>query len=234
MSATTAPTPAATPAEGEASLPFAPDRLADTRRTEPLVAAEERGARPKAGDVIVFVQPESGLTADDRSELRAFLVAAYAPHHAEVFSGHDFWGGPPTARVIARAPDGTLLGHLGFSMRTIAVGGTEVRVAGVGAVATHPQHRGSGLGRALFDRLAGHLTGTEAAGVEAADFALLECRDAVVGFYAACGFGHSIRTVTALDPATGAADVSTSNLMVRPLGRATFPAGDVDLCGLRW
>lgn len=198
------------------------------------MVADDQDSRPRDGATILSVVPEAALTEADRAALRAFLVAAYAPHHADVFSRHDFWGGPPTARVIARAPDGTLLGHLGFSMRTIAVGGTEVRVAGVGAVATHPQHRGSGLGRALFDRLAGHLTGTEAAGVEAADFALLECRDAVVGFYAACGFGHSIRTVTALDPATGAPDVSTSNLMVRPLGRATFPAGGVDLCGLRW
>ena len=179
--------------------------------------------------MIVSVQPEAGLTGADRAELRAFLVTAYAPHHADVFSRHDFWGGPPTARVIARDRDGVFVAHLGFSVRTIAVGNAEVRVAGVGAVATHPTHRGGGLGRALFDHLAEHLSGAAAA-----DFALLECRDAVIGFYAACGFGHSIRTVTALDPATGAVDVSTSNLMVRPLGREIFPAGDVDLCGLRW
>jgi ribosomal protein S18 acetylase RimI-like enzyme len=126
------------------------------------------------------VQPEAGLIDADRAELRAFLVAAYAPHHADVFSRHDFWGGPPTARVVARDRDGTLLAHLGFSLRTIAVGGAEVRVAGIGAVATHPQHRGAGLGRILFDRLAEQMTAAEAA-----DFALLECRDAVVGFYAA-------------------------------------------------
>ncbi len=190
---------------------------------------EGRGARPQAGDVVVSVQPEAGLTDADRAELRAFLVAAYAPHHADVFSRHDFWGGPPTARVIARGPDGGLAAHLGFSVRTIAVGGTAVRVAGVGAVATHPAHRGGGLGRAIFDRLAEHLAASGAA-----DFALLECRDAVIGFYAACGFGLSVRTVTALDPATGAIDVSTSNLMVRPLGRESFPAGDIDLRGMRW
>lgn len=177
----------------------------------------------------ISVQPEASLTDADRAELRAFLIAAYAPHHAEVFTHHDFWGGPPTARVIARAPDGTLLAHLGFSERIVTVGTAEVSVAGVGAVATHPTHRGGGLGRAIFDHLAEHLRASTAA-----DFALLECRDAVVGFYAACGFGHSVRTVTALDPATGAVDVSTSNLMVRPLGRESFPAGDVDLCGLRW
>ncbi len=189
----------------------------------------EQGARPEASDVIVSVQPEAGLTEADRSELRAFPVAAYAPHHAEVFSRHDFGGGLPIARVIARGTEGGLAAHLGFSVRTIAVDGAEVRVAGVGAVATHPTHRGGGLGRAIFERLAEDLRASAAA-----DFALLECRDAVIGFYAACGFGHSVLTVTALDPATCALDVSTLNLMVRPLGRATFPAGDVDLCGLRW
>ncbi len=198
-------------------------------RAEPQVVADEQDSRPRDGATILSVVPEAALTEADRAALRAFLVAAYAPHHADVFSRHDFWGGPPTARVIARGPDGTLLAHLGFSARTIAVGGTEVRVAGVGAVATHPTHRGGGLGRALFDRLAEHLAASGAA-----DFALLECRDAVVGFYEACGFRHSVRTVTALDPATGAPDVSTSNLMVRPLGRESFPAGDVDLCGQRW
>lgn len=175
------------------------------------------------------VLPETGLTGDDRAALRAFLVAAYAPDHADIFSRHDFWGGPPAARVVARGRDGILLAHLGFSVRTIAVGGAEVRVVGVGAVATHPGRRCGGLGRLLFGRLAG-----PSPGQATPRFVLLECRDAVIGFYAACGFGHSVRTVTALDPATGRAGVSTSNLMVRPLGRKTFPAGDVDLCGLRW
>ena len=179
--------------------------------------------------------PEAALTEADRAELRAFLVAAYAPHHADVFSRHDFWGGPPSARIIVRAPDGGLLAHLGFSVRTIAVGGAEVRVAGIGAVATHPRHRGTGLGRLIFDHLVEHLMGHASSVSEGTvEFALLECRDAVVGFYAACGFHHSARTVTALDPATGAVDVSTSNLMVRPLGREVVPAGDVDLRGLRW
>ena len=220
MSATTAPTPAATPAEDGAALRPAPAPAAD---------AEERDSRPRDGTTILSVVPEAALTDAGRTELRAFLVAAYAPHHADVFSRHDFWGGPPPARVIARSPDGTLLAHPGFSARTIAVGKAEVRVAGVGAVATHPTHRGGGLGRSLFDRLAEYLASSGAA-----DFALLECRDAVVGFYEACGFRHSVRTVTALDPATGEVDVSTSNLMVRPLGRETFPAGDVDLRGVRW
>jgi predicted N-acetyltransferase YhbS len=179
--------------------------------------------------VTLAVLAESDLTTDDRAALRAFLVAAYAPDHADVFSRHDFWGGPPTARVVARDKGGDLLAHLGFSVRTIGVGGAEVRVAGVGAVATHPHWRGRGLGRLIFDRLAADLS---AAG--AAEFVFLECRDAVVPFYAACGFGHSVRTVAALDPATGGTDVSTSNVMVRPLGRAAFPPGDVDLRGQRW
>ncbi len=199
MSATTAPTPAATPAEGG------------------------------AGAVAVSVLPEAELTLGDRAALRAFLVAAYAPDHADVFSRHDFWGGPPAARVVARDAGGVLLAHLGFSVRAITVGEAEVRIAGVGAVATHPGRRGRGLGRLIFDRLATHI-GSEAS----ADFLFLECREAVVPFYAACGFRHGVRTVTALDPATGAADVSTSNVMTRPLGPAGFPPGDLDLRGLRW
>ncbi len=146
-----------------------------------------------------------------------------------MFSRHDFWGGPPTARVVARAGGGDILAHLGFSVRTIAVGAGEARVAGIGAVATHPGWRGRSLGRLIFDRLAAHL-----ADGDAAAFLFLECRDAVVPFYAACGFEHATRTVTALDPASGAADVSTSNVMVRPLGQAVFPPGDLDLRGLRW
>lgn len=182
-----------------------------------------------AGAITLAVVDEAGLTAADRADLRAFLVAAYAPDHTDIFARHDFWGGPPTARVLARTADGHLAAHAGFSERVIRVGATQARVAGVGAVATHPDLRGHGLGRRLFDTLAEHLAATGGA-----DFALLECRDAVVGFYAACGFGHSRRTVTAIDPATGVADVSSSNVMVRPIGPAAFPDGDLDLCGQRW
>lgn len=172
--------------------------------------------------------PEAALSPADRAEIRQFLVAAYAPRFSDVFSVHDFWGGPAEARVILRDGAGAIAAHLGFALRTVAVGGAPVRVAGVGAVATSPAHRGRGAGRAMFGALARHLATTDAA------FALLECRDAVVPFYARCGFDRSVRTVTAVDPETGLTDVSTSNLMTMPLVGRPFPEGDVDLAGMRW
>jgi GNAT superfamily N-acetyltransferase len=187
------------------------------------------GETPLAAQIV----PEAALSPADRAELRAFLVAAYAPRFADVFSRHDFWGGPAEARLILRGTDGTIAAHCGFGLRTIGVGGEDVRVAGIGAVATAPALRGRGLGREMFAVLFAHL---EQAG--AADFAFLECSDPVVGFYARCGFAHSLATVTAIEPATGALDASTSNVMTRPTGGARvpggWPEGPIDLRGMRW
>jgi len=184
--------------------------------------------RDTALPLAAAIVPEAALSPSGRAEIRGFLVAAYAPRFSAIFSLYDFWGGPAEARVILRDDRGAIAAHLGFSLRTIAVGEAPVRVAGVGAVATAPTQRGRGAGRAIFAALARHLAATDAA------FALLECRDAVVPFYARCGFGRSVRTVTAVDPETGLTDVSTSNLMTMPLAGVPFPPGDVDLRGMRW
>lgn len=177
--------------------------------------------------LVAAVVPEAALSPADRAEIRAFLVAAYAPRFADVFSAHDFWGGPAEGRVLVRTAGGRLAAHCGYGLRTVAVGEREVRIAGVGAVATDPGLRGRGAGRAMFDALAGHLAGDAA-------FLFLECADPVVGFYTRCGFVHARATVTAIEPATGAPDTSVSNVLTRPLAGAAWPAGDIDLRGLRW
>lgn len=140
---------------------------------------------------------------------------------------HDFWGGPAEGRILVRTAEGRLAAHCGYGLRTIAVGDREVRIAGVGAVATDPGLRGRGAGRAMFDALAGHLAGD-------AEFLFLECADPVVGFYERCGFAHARATVTAIEPATGAPDVSVSNVLTRPLAGGMWPVGAIDLRGMRW
>jgi predicted N-acetyltransferase YhbS len=173
--------------------------------------------------------PEAALSKTGRAEIREFLVAAYAPRFVEVFSRHDFWGGPAEARVLVRTTGGALVAHCGFAPRRVRAGEREVRIAGIGAVATAPTLRGEGLGRRMFEALFARLKQTDAA-----DFAFLECGDPVVGFYERCGFAHSVATVSAIEPATCALDVSTSNVMTRPIGDREWPEGPIELRGMRW
>lgn len=200
---------------------------------EATPVAAERGD-PGAcdpGPLVATVLPEAALAPADRAEIRAFLVAAYAPRFADVFSVHDFWGGPAEGRVLVRTADGRLAAHCGYGLRTVAVGEREIRIAGVGAVATDPALRGRGAGRTMFDALADHLAGRIA---DDAAFLFLECADPVVGFYERCGFVRTTATVTAIEPATGAQDISTSNVLTRPLAGAAWPEGEIDLRGMRW
>lgn len=164
-------------------------------------------------------------------DIRRLLQASY-PQDADFWATVSHWGSPPDARALVWSGQGALIGHAGYGFRNIAVGGQAVRIAGIGAVATQPDHQGKGHGRLLLQCLHGHLQDTREA-----DFMLLGCRDAVVPFYHKAGFAHSIRTVHCLNPDSEVWEDQTWNLMVRPIQVAhqVFPTqGVVNLQGFPW
>ncbi|ADV66459.1 GNAT family N-acetyltransferase [Deinococcus maricopensis] len=168
------------------------------------------------------------ITPEQEGRFRALLMAAY-PQFADFWAGTSFWGGPADARLWLSAPDGEVLAHLGFGRRTVRVGREDVRVAGVGAVATHPAHRGRGYGARLLRTLPHAAPDV--------DFAFLECREEVAPFYASGGFVRVPNSTWSLDPDEGMwVERAGSPVMVLPVRASirAWPAGRVDLRGMPW
>lgn len=89
---------------------------------------------------------------------------------------------------VAVPPDGCLLGHVGFRLRSIAVGVCDMIVVGTGGVLVRRELRGIGLGAVLM-RCAQAVT--RSSGVPRrlrAEFGYLGCRSEVVPSYQAMGW----------------------------------------------
>ncbi len=144
-------------------------------------------------DIHLRLIEEQALDDGLRASIRRLLVAAY-PQFADFWRDHDFWGGPAEARLLLMH-DGVPVAHLGFGRRAIGVGDHDIVVAGVGAVATHPDWQGHGLGRRLFGHLRDALRGEWPA-----PYGFLQCRPAVVPFYEKAGLVRLAQSVRSLDP----------------------------------
>ena len=117
----------------------------------------------------------------------------------DLFDGEYFWEhgpwdpdapygyAPADVHVIASS-DGRLLGHVGFQLRSIAVGVCDVAVAGTGGVLVRKESRGVGLGAALMRRAQAAMRSFDVPGKPKAEFGYLGCRPEVVPFYQATGW----------------------------------------------
>lgn len=175
--------------------------------------------------------PEAVAAGQCESEIRLMLVAAF-PWHAEFFRHASYRGSIPEFRLLGRGRNGALLAHLACCRREAQAGGQPVQILGIGAVAVHPCAQGKGLGKEMFNAL-----GQFARQHALADFALLECREAVAEFYRRAGFAHTQQPCTSRHHETGAWDTYTGPVMVLPLSKplADWPgSGEINLCGLSW
>jgi nodulation protein A len=178
----------------------------------------------------IHLVPEKDLTRDHESCIQALLLAAF-PQYEDIWTRQSFYGGPAEYRLWLEQ-DQKMIAHLGFAKRTIRVGEHEVLIAGVGAVATHPEFQGQGVGRQLFAKLKKILL-TQLP----VDFAFLECREAVIGFYEKAGFTLHRQTVHCFHPGKQAWIYDEGAKMVMPI-RKTLDEWDIngliDLRGMPW
>lgn len=174
---------------------------------------------------------EMELSAGDHTAVSTLLVATF-PEHAETFHAASWYGGRPDHRLWLEDSDGTLVAHLDFERRLISVGDEDILVAGVGEVATHPDHQGKGLGRLLMAALRRLLT-TQVP----ADFGYLGCREDVVGFYKRVGWHRIHQKTRETDPRSRQWTISYGPTLILP---ATAPLsawpseGMIDLRGMWW
>lgn len=112
----------------------------------------------------------------------------------EYFREHGPWdpdapyGYAPADVHVVVSSDGRLLGHVGFQLRSIAVGVCDVAVAGTGGVLVRKESRGIGLGAALMRRAQASMRSFGVPGKPKAEFGYLGCRPEVVPFYQATGW----------------------------------------------
>ncbi len=124
-----------------------------------------------------------------------------------------------------------LVGHVGFQRRTIAVGATEVTIAGTGGVLVGASTRGSGLGRRVM-----HRAQRVMAEDPRIDFGYLGCREEVVPFYESAGWArvHAVeRHVSMLDPSTHVLSAE-GPILIFPTQQSHWPDGEIDLRGTPW
>ncbi len=174
---------------------------------------------------------ERDLTDAQDAAIRLLLVAAF-PRSATIFSAASYYFARPDHRLWLETPSGVIVAHLDFEQRAIGVGAAEVLVAGVGEVATHPDYRRRGLGRRLMAELR-----TVLREICPVDFGFLECREAVVGFYASVGWRRIVQPVREQEAETGAWIEYNGPTLILP-ARRTFEewphAELIDLRGMPW
>jgi nodulation protein A len=178
----------------------------------------------------VHLVAEKNLTSEQEERIQTLLIAAF-PQYEAIWSRQSFYGGPAEHRLWLEQ-DQTIIAHLGFGKRNIRVGEQDVLIAGVGAVATHPDFQGRGVGKQLFGELKKTLL-TQLS----VDFAFLECREAVIGFYEKAGFTLHRQTVHCLHIEKQEWVYDDGAKMVMPIHKTLAEwdkNGLIDLRGMPW
>ena len=101
---------------------------------------------------LVCLVPEDELSASNHKAIQNLLRSAF-PQYENIFSHSSYWGARPSYRLWMEVPSGEIIAHLDFELRFIKVGKSELLIAGIGEVATHPRFHKSGLGRSLMEQL---------------------------------------------------------------------------------
>ena len=174
---------------------------------------------------------ESEMTSVLETEARELLVLAF-PTHTDFFRTTSYRGSVPEYRLFGRGADGKLIAHIECGRRLASANGHSVHILGIGSVAVHPSAQRGGVGREMFGQLRRHATEQRLA-----DFGLLECREAVAGFYQRAGLNRVQQPCTSIHHETGESETYHGPVMVMPLLRPMeeWPQGGVvNLKGMSW
>jgi GNAT superfamily N-acetyltransferase len=161
-------------------------------------------------------------------QIRAALCTCF-PADRAVFSRTRAWHGSPPQYSVVLEDAGRVTAHAGIVQRTITVGGSPLRVAGVQNVCVLPECRGQGLsGRVLQAAM------DEACG-RGFDCGLLFCVPALGPLYVGGGWqALGPREIVRIEEGRRLPLPGENVALFYPLRVAQFPAGPIDLCGNDW
>lgn len=177
----------------------------------------------------VEIVEESAMPFDLDAKIRRTLVACF-PKDAQHFTQSRDWHGSRAAfSVVATDDADEAMGNIGVVDRTITVGGTPLRVAGLQNVCVAPTHRKTGL----IDRLmAVAIRESERRGF---DMGLLFCGEPLRKVYRRFGWKDvADRATTRIDDGVEVPLPDYDNVMVYPMKIRALPLGDLHLRGNDW
>jgi len=116
---------------------------------------------------------------------------------------------------------------LGVVERNATVGGSPVRLGGIGGVATHPEWQRHGYGAALMHEANDFLRNELKV-----DFGLLVCSEKRSHFYVGLGW-QIVKGPLMVDQPSGKVELKAVT-MILPCTQENWPDGVIDLCGLPW
>ncbi len=182
-------------------------------------------------EVAIEIVAHEELTSSDLGGLRRLFDAEYLDDSGEWDPDMPYGYAPHALHVIARR-GGEIVGHVGWARRTIAVGGAEIEIGGVGGVLTSDAMRGERVGSRLMRSAAESMRGAN--GVA---FGYLGCREEMVPFYASCGWTRISAEERSIDTSgRPREDPPGQPLLILPVEGeiADWPVGAVDLRGRAW
>ena len=130
------------------------------------------------------LKPRSELTPAEMEELDALHDAVYPDGGLREPPGIErvVWAGPEWA-VVVRDASGLVVSHAGIIERDALLDGRPLRIAGIGAVLTHPDHQRRGYATAAMRRAAAFMRDELRS-----PFAFLLCPEAAIPFYTSVGW----------------------------------------------
>jgi aminoglycoside 2'-N-acetyltransferase I len=174
-------------------------------------------------DVQVEILAGCDLTTEKRDQAERMVRSIFGKSYDEYLWGRNDW-------YILVHVNGVLACHITITDRIVRVGPQgehNLRVGGIGGVATLPEFRGRGLASLAMNRAAAFMRAQYAA-----DFGLLVCSEILQPFYSGLGWLPISDPMTYDQP--GRKIQNEGPLLYLPCRQANWPSGPVDLNGFPW
>lgn len=168
--------------------------------------------------------PEYSLSDSELAALAALLDECFP----DTFEGRSYFKQLPHARLILRM-DGAIVGQLGLDFRMVRAGATLVPVFGIIDLCVAPSLRQRGHGTTLLQEAEGIASGSRAQFM----LAMADCHD----IYARLGYAPVAAVATkwlAIEDRNSIVVIErdlSDCFLVKPLGAAAWPAGQIDMLG---
>ncbi len=168
----------------------------------------------------IVLKSSDELTPTDRRQLDDLCAEAFPPDgQGYEWSATDWY-------VLVREGE-QLVSNVGIVARTVTVGSRQVKLGGIGGVATLVAWRRRGLAEAALKVAQSFMRRKLAA-----DFGLLVCGQNMIPYYSK--FGWKLVGDSMLIDQHGRKVTYTGPIMILPVCQSEWPEGPIDLCGKPW